>query len=207
VKLGYKVGMVDMTNGEPTPESVHPEKRAAEAKRAAEILGVHVREALDLQNRAMMDGPEAGYTLGTVLRRYKPKLVIAMGGRTPMASPDHWQGTLLAERAVFYARLTKWEERFGGTKPHTVKNIVYAPVFGEVPPDAQSSAVVDITDVIEQKIESVLAYTTQFGHRTQIADVIRSVARRWGHRCGFQYGELLINHRPFGITDPMKVCL
>lgn len=207
VKLGYKVGMIDMTDGEPTPLSVGPVERLAEAKRAAEILGVAVRETLDLPNRLLMDGPEARYTLATVFRRYKPKLVIAMGGRTPMASPDHWQGTLLAEGAVFYSRLTKWDERFGKTPPHTIKNIIYAPVFGELNPDWQSSMVVDISDVIEQKVEAVKAYTSQFKNRPHIADVIRAGATRWGARCGFAFGELLVSHRPLAVTDPMKVAL
>jgi bacillithiol biosynthesis deacetylase BshB1 len=207
VQLGYKVGMVDMTDGEPTPLSAGPAERLAEAKKAAEILGATVRETLDLPNRLLMDGPEARYTLATVFRRYKPKLVIAMGGRTPMASPDHWQGTLLAEAAVFYSRLTKWDERFGKTAPHTIKNIIYAPVFGELNPDWQSSMVVDITDTIDRKIEAVKAYTSQFKNRPQIADVIRSGAMRWGARCGFQYGELLVSHRPLAVTDPMKVAL
>lgn len=207
VKLGYRVAMIDMTTGEPTPLSAGPAERDLEARRAAEVLGAHHRITLDLPNRVLMDGPEARYTLAVQLRRLKPKLVIAMGGRTPMASPDHWQGTLIAEAAVFYARLTKWEERFAGTAPHTVRNIVWAPVFSEAGDAAQGSLVVDISDVIEQKVEAVLAYKSQFGHRTQIAEVIRATARRWGHRCGFQYGELLVSHRPLGVTDPMQVCL
>lgn len=207
VKLGYKVGMVHMTNGEPTPLSASAEQREAECAEAARILGAHLRVTLDLPNRILMDGPEARYTLATVFRRHKPKLVIAMGGRTPMASPDHWQGTLLAEGAVFYSRLTKWDERFAGTSPHTIRNIVYAPVFGELHGEFPASLVVDIGDTIEQKIEAVLAYSSQFGHRTQIADAIRATARRWGHRCGFAYGELLVSHRPLSVTDPMKVCL
>jgi bacillithiol biosynthesis deacetylase BshB1 len=207
VKLGYKVGMVDMTDGEPTPLSAGPAERLAEARKAAEILGAHVRHTLELPNRLLMDCPEARYTLATVFRRHKPKLVIAMGGRTPMASPDHWQATLLAEGAVFYSRLTKWDERFGKTAPHTIKNIIYAPVFGELNADWPASMVVDISDTLEQKIEAVKAYASQFKNRPHIADVIRAGAMRWGARCGFQYGELLVSHRPFSVTDPMKAAL
>jgi len=207
VRLGYKVGMVDMTDGEPTPLSAGPHERAAESAAAAKVLGVHLRKTLDLHNRMLMDGPETRFSLATVFRRHKPKLVITMGGRTPMASPDHWQGTLLAEGAVFYSRLTKWDERFGGTAPHTIKNIIYAPVYGEINPDWPASMVVDISDTIEQKIEAVLAYKSQFAKRAGIADYIRSAAVRWGQRCGFAYGELLSSHRPFGVTDPMTIAL
>ena len=54
--LGYRVGIVDLTDGEPTPGSAGPDLRAREAERAAEILGVHVRVALNLPNRRLFDG-------------------------------------------------------------------------------------------------------------------------------------------------------
>ena len=51
VKQGYRVGIVDLTDGEPTPNSPGPEARAAEAEAARKKLGVHVRVQLDLPNR------------------------------------------------------------------------------------------------------------------------------------------------------------
>ena len=55
VRQGYRVGIVDLTDGEPTPGSPGPEVRLAEAKKAAEILGVQVRETLELPNRRLFD--------------------------------------------------------------------------------------------------------------------------------------------------------
>ena len=51
VQQGLRVGIVDLTDGEPTPLSPGPEVRLAEARKAAEILGVQVRETLTLPNR------------------------------------------------------------------------------------------------------------------------------------------------------------
>src|ERR1700682_6101823 len=54
-RQGYRVGIIDLTDGEPTPCSPGPETRLAEARKAAEVLGVHVRVNLDLPNRRLFD--------------------------------------------------------------------------------------------------------------------------------------------------------
>src|SRR3989442_15158266 len=77
-KLGYRVGIVDLTDGEPTPRSPGPEARLAEARRAAEILGVSVRETLALPNRRLFDSFEARVALAKIFRRYRPCVVLGM---------------------------------------------------------------------------------------------------------------------------------
>src|SRR5262245_46420112 len=111
---GYRVGIVDLTDGEPTPGSPGPEVRLAEALRAADILGVPFRETLRLPNRRLFDCFEARIELAKVLRRMRPRVVLGMTGKTVMASPDHYQAMLITDAAVFYARLTKWDESFDG---------------------------------------------------------------------------------------------
>ena len=96
VKQGYRVGIIDLTTGEPTPRGSE-EIRAREAEAARKILGVHVRVNLGLPNRLLMDSPEGRFKLGTELRRFRPSVLITMAGRTPAASPDHHQGHLLVE--------------------------------------------------------------------------------------------------------------
>src|SRR6266851_4807323 len=127
VRQGYKVGIIDLTTGEPTPRGSE-EIRAREAEAARKVLGVHVRVNLGLPNRELMDGPEGRFRLGTALRRFRPSVLITMAGRTPAASPDHHQGHLLAEAGRFYSQLTKWDDRFDGTAPYRVPHLVYAPM-------------------------------------------------------------------------------
>ena len=112
VKQGYRVGIVDLTDGEPTPHSPGPEVRLAEAAEAAQILGIHVRKTLDLPNRRLFDGFEARVALAKVFRMYRPEIVIGIGDKTPMASPDHWQAMQITDAGVFYSRLTKWDDKF-----------------------------------------------------------------------------------------------
>ncbi len=58
-------------------------------------------------------------------RRYKPKIVIGFGNKTPMASPDHYQAMLITEAAIFYSRLTKWDAHFEGLPVHTIPVSMY----------------------------------------------------------------------------------
>src|SRR3954451_24268445 len=155
VRQGYRVGMIDLTSGEPTPRGSE-EVRAREAERARRVLGVPVRINAGLPNREVMDTPAPRYVLATLFRRWQPTVVIATAGRTPAASPDHHQAHLLAEAARFYSQLTKWDDRFGNTPPSRVPHLVYAPF----PVDAEvrhfhATFVIDISDTVEQKMSAV----------------------------------------------------
>src|SRR5437660_9669924 len=68
VGQGYRVGIIDLTSGEPTPRGSE-EMRVKEAEAARQVLGVHLRINLGLPNRVLMDGPEARFRLATELRR------------------------------------------------------------------------------------------------------------------------------------------
>ena len=101
VRQGYRVGIIDLTDGEPTPNSPGPETRLAEADAAAKVLGVHCRIQLGLPNRRLIDCFEHRVALAKEFRRLRPTLVIGFGDRTPMASPDHWQAMQITDAAIF----------------------------------------------------------------------------------------------------------
>jgi N-acetylglucosamine malate deacetylase 1 len=207
VKQGYKVGMVHMTDGEPTPRGTR-EERMAEARKAAEVLGAHVLEILPLTNRELMDGPPARYALATVLRRYRPRVLVGIAGRTVAASPDHYQGQLITEGARFYSQLTKWNDRFDGTEPFRIDHLVYRPIpLSAETLQFHSEFVVDIATTIDQKLESIRAYHSQFqGERWErLKHYVLSNAGAEGLRAGFMYGELYALPRPVGVKDMFKL--
>lgn len=205
VKLGYRVGLIHLTNGEPTPRG-SVETRMQEMRSAADVLGVQVCETLGLPNRLLMDGPDARYALATALRKYRPKVLVGMAGRTPGASPDHYQAQLITEAARFYSQFTKWNDRFAGTEPFRVDHLVYRPVrvAAEVA-HFHTQFVVDITDTLEQKIEAVRCYRSQFdGERfAYLEHYIRCGAGVDGSSVGVKYGEGYALPRPLGVTDMM----
>jgi bacillithiol biosynthesis deacetylase BshB1 len=203
VRQGYKVGMIDLTTGEPTPRGSE-EIRAREAEAARKILGVQVRVNLGLPNRELMDGPPARYALATELRRYRPSIIIGLAGRTPAASPDHHQAHMIIEASRFYSQLTKWNDRFGGTEPYRVPHLVYA----TYPFDAEqrhwhSTFVIDITDTFEQKLEALRCFESQFdGDRAnRLRHFLTGYNVFAGGRCGFGYGELFALPTPLGSSD------
>jgi bacillithiol biosynthesis deacetylase BshB1 len=206
-KQGYRVGVVHMTDGEPTPQG-SPETRAKEMAAAAEVLGATVCEVVGLPNRVLMDGPEARYALATVVRRWRPRVLVGIAGRTVAASPDHYQAQLLTEAARFYSQLTRWDDRFGGTEPHRVDHLVYRPI-----PRAaeavhfQSQFVVDITDTMEAKVAAVACYKSQFPPERfeRLRHYIVSVAGAEGAACGYTYGELYAVPRPIGVEDLLSL--
>lgn len=207
VKQGYRVGMIHMTIGEPTPRG-DPATRKKEMQAAAEVLGVQVCEMLGLPNRVLMDGPEARYAVATALRKYRPRILVGMAGRTPAASPDHYQAQLITEASRFYSQLTKWDERFDGTEPFRVDHLVYRPtrINSEVP-HWHTQFVMDITDTMDQKIEAIRCYQSQFdGKRLEgLEHYVRSGNGVDGSSVGVKYGELYALPRLLGVSDMVSL--
>lgn len=204
VKLGYRVGLLHLTDGEPTPRG-SVETRLRELHKAAEILGVQHVQVLGLTNRELMDGPEARYAVATVFRRHRPRIIVGMAGRTPGASPDHYQAQLIVEAARFYSQLTKWDDRFENTVPHKIPWLWYRPVMiSAQEADWHARFVVDISDVYEQKLAAIACYESQFD-----AQRLEGLYRRLrgadggeGARCGYEYGELFTLPHPMPLPDP-----
>ncbi|MFN3190531.1 MAG: PIG-L family deacetylase [Aureliella sp.] len=207
---GYRVGIIDLTNGEPTPRCDDPAIRLAEAQAAAEVLGVQTRRILELPNRRLFDSFEARVALATEFRRFRPKVVIGFGNKTPMASPDHYQAMQITDAAVFYSRLTKWDDYFAGLPVHTISRQLYF-YLGYEPirtPEFGGNVTVDISDYLERKIESVLCYKTQFPPEKQrVLDRVKGIAITAGSAAGFDAGEVFASTRPLGCQDLMKTVL
>lgn len=206
-RQGYKVGIVDLTDGEPTPRSPGPEVRLAEAQKAAAVLGAKHRTTLDLPNRRLFDTFEARVALAKEIRKYRPKVVIGFGDKTPLASPDHWQAMQITDAAIFYARLTKWDDYFDGLPVHAVDVQLYFRLAFEPTTLAgyASSFTVDISDTLETKLESVRCYETQFPpEKAHVFERIRGAALISGAAAGFLAGEVFISVRPLGTGDMMR---
>lgn len=206
VRQGYGVGIIDLTDGEPTPRSPGPEVRLAEAKAAADVLGVEVRVTLNLPNRRLFDSFEARVLLAKEFRKFRPKLVIGFGEKTPLASPDHWQAMQITDAAIFYARLTKWEEYFGDLPVHTISGqLYYTLAFGSLglPPGA-GHVVVDISDTLETKLKAIACYETQFPpEKHHVLERVRAFALQQGQAAGYPAGELFASPRTPGTADLM----
>jgi N-acetylglucosamine malate deacetylase 1 len=202
---GYRVGIIDLTDGEPTPFSSGPDERQREAAAAAAALGITRRVILELPNRRLFDSFEARVALAIEFRRYRPKVVIGLGHKTPMASPDHWQAMQITDAAVFYSRLTKWDEHFLGLPVHSIPCQLYYPLTFDVEQvlGLPHRFTVDISKVLGKKLSAIQCYHSQFGHKSDILDRVKSVNAVAGIAAGFTCGEILARTRPVGTENLM----
>ena len=204
VEQGYRVGIVDLTDGEPTPLSESPEQRWEEAKNAALVLGVQYRRLLNLPNRRLMDGFESRVTLAKELRFWRPHTVIGFGNKTPMASPDHYQAMQITDAAVFYSRLTKWDEHFDQLPTHTIARQLYFRLSFEPAPSIgfESQFTVDISESLDKKLESIACYKSQFPpSKSYVFERVRGLSIAAGAATGFAAGETFASSKPLGIKN------
>jgi len=157
VSLGKKVGIIDLTQGELGTRG-SAELRNVEATKAAEILGVSVRENLGFADGFFVNDKEHQLEIIKMLRKYQPEIVLcnAIDDR----HIDHGKGSKLVSDACFLSGLQKIETELDGvTQEKWRPKLVYHYIqWKNLEPDF----VVDVTGFMTQKIESVMAYSSQF---------------------------------------------
>ena len=116
---GFRVGVLELTNGEPTPHGT-PELRAQETAAATKVLGLDWRGNLGLPNRSVEASLEARHKLAGAIRQLRPKLLYAPYWVD--SHPDHVAATTLIEAARFWAKLSKSD--LPGA-PHFPSRILY----------------------------------------------------------------------------------
>jgi bacillithiol biosynthesis deacetylase BshB1 len=204
---GHRVGIIDLTDGEPTPRSSGPAERLAEAASAANVLGVSHRETLPFPNRRLFDSFDVRVELAKIFRRWRPRVVLGIADKTPLASPDHAQAVAITEAAVFYSRLTKWDDTFAGLPVHTVPQLLTYFLFAGVPqvPHGHYPLVVDITGTLDTKLEAIACYKSQFPpEKAHVFPRVRAMAETVGLMAGCSAGEMFAGTRIPLTAEPMR---
>jgi bacillithiol biosynthesis deacetylase BshB1 len=207
---GKKVGVLDLTQGELGSRGTI-ETRYEEAAKAAMIIGVHVRENLKMRDGFFKNDEEHQKKLIQIIRKYQPEILFA--NSLEDRHPDHGRAGKLIADSSFLSGLIKVEtENESGEKQdawrpkyvfHYIQDRYHEPDF-----------IMDITDVFEQRMEAIKAYTTQFynpeneddGPQTYIStpDFFESViarARMVGKKIGVKYGEGFNTEKRIGIKN------
>ena len=196
---GAKVGVLDLTSGEPTPHG-SPEKRAAETAAATTILGLDWRQNLGLPNRSLEATLEARRALAVVIRQTRPKWLLAPYWVD--AHPDHIAATQLVEAARFWAKLTKTDMPGEPWHPQRIYNYYCV----HLKHAAQPAFVLDISEHWEQKFAAIRCYHSQFveGRSTEpptFLDQLRDEAAYFGRAIGTAYGEPFHCREPIGLSS------
>lgn len=205
---GKSIGVIDLTQGELGTRGT-VETRYAEAAIAAKIMGLSVRENLQMRDGFFRNDEEHQLKLISAIRRHRPEIVI--GNILDDRHPDHGRAGHLIADACFLSGLMRIET-FGPTgEPQErwrPKMVLHYMQDWYHEPDL----LVDISDVFDQRMEAIQAYSTQFhteagtdsGPQTYIStpDFIVSViarARMLGKRIGVKYAEGFITEKKIGI--------
>jgi bacillithiol biosynthesis deacetylase BshB1 len=157
ISLGKTVGIVDLTRGELGTRG-SAEIRDQEANAAAKILGVLVRENLEMRDGFFINDEKHQLEVIKMIRKYRPEIVLcnAIDDR----HIDHAKGSKLVSDACFLSGLRKVETIVDGERQEAwrPKLVYHYMQWKNLVPDF----VVDITGFTDKKIESILAYRSQF---------------------------------------------
>ena len=155
IAMGKKVVVIDLTQGELGTRG-NAAIRKAEAEKASAILGIHGRECLMMQDGFFQNDPLHQQKIISVIRRYQPEIVLcnAINDR----HPDHARAGKLVSESCFYAGLPKIEITYNGhsLQPWRPKAVYHYVQDRYVNPDF----VIDVTDFIEKKLDSIRAYAS-----------------------------------------------
>jgi bacillithiol biosynthesis deacetylase BshB1 len=194
---GWRVGVLDLTSGEPTPHGSES-LRAQETAAASQILGLSWRQSLGLPNRRLEATLSARHQLAGVIRRTRPRWLFAPYWVD--AHPDHVAATALVEAARFWAKLTKSD--LPGDPHHPERIFNYYCVHLRMAP--QPAFILDISSYWPRKLEAIRCYHSQFiaGREHEVPsllDRLRDEAAYWGKTIGRDYGE------PFACREPIAL--
>ena len=157
IALGKKVGIVDLTRGELGTRG-SAEIRDIEAVKAAKILGVSIRENLNMRDGFFINDEEHQLAIIRMLRKYKPEIVLC--NAIEDRHIDHGKGSKLVSDACFLSGLRKIETEFNKEKQDAwrPKHVYHYIQWKNIKPEF----VVDITGYSEIKVAAILAYDSQF---------------------------------------------
>lgn len=196
---GLRVGVLDLTSGEPTPHGSE-ELRRQETAAATSVLNIEWRENLGLPNRSLEPTLEARKKLAEVFRQTRPKWLFAPYWED--AHPDHLAATTLVEAARFWSKLSKSDML--GERHHPERVYHYYCVHLKMAP--QPAFVLDISEHWEKKLAAIRCFESQFitGRPTDpptFIDQLTSEAAYWGKTIGVAYGEPYASREPLGMTS------
>jgi len=206
--LGYTTGAADVTRGEMGTRGT-PEGRAEEAAAAGEILGLAVRENLELSDGHVFCDDDSRRALVRVLRSLRPRIILTHQIGDP--HPDHDHIAQLVRESARLSSMKNYDGESGQERlavPMVAHNIFSRRV--------QPSFVVDISEFHEKKMEAIRAYASQFYDpgsnepETRLTDKrflddISNRSRYFGSLIGAESGEPFFVREALNIEDPVAL--
>jgi bacillithiol biosynthesis deacetylase BshB1 len=211
IKKGYKAGIIDLTRGElGTRGDVNTRDKESEV--ASKILGIHVRENLNLADGFFRKDKASILKIITAIRKFQPDIVLC--NAITDRHVDHGRGGDLVAEAAFLSGLRKIE-----TKENNLVQEAWRPkaVYHYIQDRfIKPDFVIDITEEFKVKMQSILAYSSQFFNPNstepetpisskEFLDFIEARAAEFGHSISVKYGEGFNVQRPLGVNNLMDL--
>ncbi len=211
IAQGKKVGILDLTRGELGTRG-SAELRLKEAEASAKIQGIHVRQNLGMADGFFANDEEHQRKIIEVIRKYQPDVVLSNAPSD--RHPDHGRASKLVSDACFYSGLRKVLTSCDGEpqdawRPRAVYNYIQDHYIN---PDF----VVDITPHVDQKLDAIMAFSSQFydpnskepSSPISSENFIHHIKGRWsnfGRLINVDYAEGFVAERPVGVDDLLSL--
>lgn len=210
IKDGKKVGIVDLTQGELGTRGT-ADTRKIEASDAAKMMGVLIRENLKMADGFFVNDEASKRKIITAIRKFKPEIIFCNAPED--RHPDHGRSAKLVSDAAFLAGLRKIEtvDDAGTIQEAWRPTYVFHYIQDRF---IQPSFVIDISEFMQHKIDTILCYKTQFYTQDfnsdepstyisspQFLETVKSRAMMMGKRIGVNYAEGFISEKVIGFKN------
>jgi N-acetylglucosamine malate deacetylase 1 len=206
--LGYRTGVCDLTRGEMGTRGT-PEIRAKEALEAARLMKLDVRLNLEQPDGHVWPTETARIAFVRVLRTHKPKVLLTTHEDDP--HPDHASTSIIVRQAARLATMGRYDEE-SGLAPLPMPAIMHSLFSRRIVP----SFVVDVSDFVDEKMNAIRAYGSQFYNAsssepaTRISDrgflpEIEYRMRYFGSLIGVVAGEPFYVREALNVDDPLAL--
>ncbi|MEM7163024.1 MAG: bacillithiol biosynthesis deacetylase BshB1 [Bacteroidota bacterium] len=207
VSLGKSVGVVDITMGQLGSRGT-PMIRLAEADKAAQILGLAIRDNLELEDGYIENDAAHRLKIIEAIRKYQPEIVIT--NAIEDRHPDHGRAAKLVSDSCFFSGLHRIKSIDQGQEQDAWRpKVVYHAVQDRY---LKPHFIVDVSPFVDKKFEAIMAFESQFYSPNstepdtpistkEFLEVVKARMRDYGRLINAEFGEGFTSERPLGIAD------
>jgi bacillithiol biosynthesis deacetylase BshB1 len=206
--FGYRTGVCDLTRGEMGTRG-SPEIRAREAADAARLMKLDARLNLEQPDGHVWPTEVARIAMVRLLRTHKPKVLLTTHEDDP--HPDHANTSIIVRQASRLATMRRYDEE-SGLSPVPMPAIMHSLFSRRMVP----SFVVDVSGFIDEKMNAIRAYKSQFydaeskepATRISASSFLEEIELRmryFGSLIGVAAGEPFYVREALNVDDPLAL--